>query len=214
MENKKLNTKAPLFSTMHIALLLLCAVLLSAHSINGLYARYISKSTGSSSARVIRFGDITLEEPADNNFTLAPGVTAKNEVKLSFEGSESATYVFVAITTSNHWTFDTTAKAFKINANSKEIATLLVNTAEWTYLTTDGGKVVFYKALDPNVPLSNNQIFVAQNGVAGGVAVDSATTAFDLSKLSGKISISVKAIAVQSIGFATVTDAWNSVKTK
>lgn len=213
MRDQKSNTKAPLLSPMHIALLLLCAVLLSAYATGGLYARYISKNTSSASARVIRFGDITLTEPGDNYLILSPGITAKNEVKLNFAGSESATFVFVVITPSAHWTYE--GNMLKIKHSEKEIATLGVN-SDWTYLETDGDKLVFYRALDPNVVLDDVQIFTNQNGVNGGVAISNQATAADLSalKTGGEISISVKAIAVQSIGFENATDAWDSVKNK
>lgn len=211
MKFLKSNNKAPLFSTMHVALLLLCAVLLSSYAINGLYARYISKNTSSASARVIRFGDITLTQPDDNYLILSPGITAKNEVKLDFAGSESATFVFVVITPSEHWTY--AENMLKIKHGEKEIATLGVN-SDWTHLITDGDKFVFYRALDPNVVLDDVQIFTNQNGVSGGVAISNQATAADLSalKTGGDISISVKAIAVQSIGFENATEAWDSIK--
>ena len=211
MKFLKSNNKAPLFSTMHVALLLLCAVLLSSYAISGLYARYISKNTSSASARVIRFGDITLTKSGDNYLILSPGITAKNEVKLDFAGSESATFVFVVITPSEHWTY--AENMLKIKRGEKEIATLGVN-SDWTYLKTDGDKLVFYRALDPNVVLDDVQIFTNQNGVNGGVAISNQATAADLSalKTGNDISISVKAIAVQSIGFENATEAWNSVK--
>ena len=214
MSDQKSNNKAPLLSPMHIALLLLCAVLLSSYAISGLYARYISKNTSSASARVIRFGDITLTESGDNYLILSPGITAKNEVKLDFAGSESATFVFVVITPSEHWTY--AENMLKIKRGEKEIATLGLNNA-WNYLTTtDKGQFVFYRALDPNVVLDDVQIFTNQNGVNGGVAISNQATAADLSalKTGEDISISVKAIAVQSIGFENATDAWNSVKNK
>ena len=213
MKFLKSNNKAPLFSTMHVALLLLCAVLLSSYAINGLYARYSSKNTSSASARVIRFGDIILTQPDDNYLILSPGITAKNEVKLDFAGSESATFVFVVITPSEHWMY--AENMLKIKRGEKEIATLGVN-SDWTHLTTDGDKFVFYRALDPNVVLADVQIFTNQNGVNGGVAISNQATAADLSalKTGNDISISVKAIAVQSIGFENATDAWNSVKNK
>lgn len=211
MKFLKSNNKAPLFSTMHVALLLLCAVLLSSYAINGLYARYSSKNTSSASARVIRFGDIILTQPDDNYLILSPGITAKNEVKLDFAGSESATFVFVVITPSEHWTY--AENMLKIKRGEKEIATLGVN-SDWTHLTTDGDKFVFYRALDPNVVLADVQIFTNQNGVNGGVAISNQATAADLSalKTGNDISISVKAIAVQSIGFENATEAWDSVK--
>lgn len=208
MRDRKSNNGAPLFSWMHIVLLLLCAVMISTYAIGGLYARYTSKNTGSSSARVIYFGNITIDEPANKTVILTPGVTSSKETKVTFEGSEASTFVFVIITASNHFKRD--GNTLKIlNNNSTTVGTLVVSN-DWNYVTQDGDQFVFYKALDPNVELSQNQVFAAQNGVAGGVAVPNTVTASDLSLLTSNITLSVKAIAMQSAGFASAADAWSS----
>ena len=208
MRDRKSNNGAPLFSWMHIVLLLLCAVMISTYAIGGLYARYTSKNTGSSSARVIYFGNITIDEPANKTVILTPGVTASKETKVTFEGSEASTFVFVIITASNHFKRD--GNTLKIlNNNSTTVGTLVVAN-DWNYVTQDGDQFVFCKALDPNVELSQNQVFATQNGVAGGVAVPNTVTASDLSFLSSNITLSVKAIAMQSAGFANAADAWLS----
>lgn len=54
MRGKKSN-RAPSFTIMHVALLLLCAVLLSSHATIGLYASYKTTASGSSSAQVAKF---------------------------------------------------------------------------------------------------------------------------------------------------------------
>lgn len=213
MRDKKSNNGAPLFSSMHIALLLLCAVLLSSYAINGLYARFVSENTSGSSARVIYFGDVNLDDPTTgNDIILTPGVTVSKKVNISFEGSEASTFVFAVLTPSAHWQLDGNTLKM-VNNEDTTIATLLVAN-DWTYLTTEGGKFVFYKSLEPNVALSENAFFKAQNGVESGLAVPSTVTAADLSLLSGEISISIKAIAMQSNGFVNVTEAWASVDYK
>ena len=211
MRDKKSSNKAPLFSSMHIALLILCAVLLSSYATGGLYARFISENTSGSSARVIYFGDINLQDSASGSeIILTPGVTVSKDVSISFEGSEASTFVFVTLTPSNHWSLEGNTLKMR-NSDSTTIGTLVVAN-DWTYLTTDSGKFVFYKSLAPNVVLPETQLFSAQNGVEGGLAVPSTVTASDLSRLSGEISISIKAVVVQSSGFANVTEAWASVK--
>ena len=213
MREKKSNNGAPLFSTMHVALLLLCAVLFSTYAIGGLYARFVSKNTGSSSARVIFFGDVNLDDSTTgNDIILIPGVTVSKKVDINFEGSEASTFVFVVLTPSAHWKLD--GNTLKMMNNQDTTIATLVVANDWTYLTTESGKFVFYKSLEPNVVLSENAFFDAQNGVEGGLAVPSAVTAADLSLLSGENSISIKAIAMQSSGFANVTEAWASVEYK
>lgn len=54
MSNKKSN-KAPAFTVVHFALILLCLVLVSTYATMGLHASYKSGATGSDSARVAKF---------------------------------------------------------------------------------------------------------------------------------------------------------------
>lgn len=78
MKNTKLNNRAPLFSTMHVALLLLCAVLLSSYAIGGLYARYTSEQGNGDDARVAKFAfDENLT--TSQSFTLIPSNLAPGE---------------------------------------------------------------------------------------------------------------------------------------
>ncbi len=90
MENKKLNNKIPTFSVMHVAFLLLCAVLLSAYAIGGLYARYTTSQNNSDEARVAKFVF------NDNNFTesqstlvpvsIAPGESQPTSITVQNNG--------------------------------------------------------------------------------------------------------------------------------
>lgn len=211
MRDKKSSNRAPLLSSMHIALLILCAVLISSYAIGGLYARFISENTSGSSARVIYFGDISLEDSAaGSEIILTPGVTVSKDVSISFEGSEASTIVFVVLTPSNHWRLEENTLKM-CNSDDTTVGTLVVAN-DWTYLTTDNGKFVFYKSIEPNTVLSESQFFNVQNGVKGGLAVPSTVTASDLSRLSGEISISIKAVVLQSNGFASIADAWASAK--
>lgn len=88
LENEKLNSKTPLFSTMHIALLLLCAVLLSSYAINGLYASFTSTETGNDGARVAKFDVVATNEKigTDEHENSIYNVTVQNnsEVTVSY----------------------------------------------------------------------------------------------------------------------------------
>ena len=74
---------------MHVALLLLCAVLLSTYAIGGLYARYTSEQGNGDDARVAKFAfDDNLEDQSitlipDN---LAPGEEEKTAVQITNNG--------------------------------------------------------------------------------------------------------------------------------
>ena len=88
LENKKMNSKTPLFSTMHIALLLLCAVLLSSYAINGLYASFTSTETDNDGARVAKFDVVATNEKigTDEHENSIYNVTVQNnsEVTVSY----------------------------------------------------------------------------------------------------------------------------------
>ena len=50
---------------MRVAGALLCLVMLSTHLMGGLYARYRTEGSGEDEARVIKFGEIAVEETGD-----------------------------------------------------------------------------------------------------------------------------------------------------
>lgn len=194
---------APLFSFTHVVLLLLCAVLVTGHIISGIYAAYVTENQGGDTARVISFGDITLENDKDNNMTLLPGNDGKMQSYVTFAGSEAMTYVFVVITLpTDAWSYDNGT----LSAGDGNI-TLKVNTTDWTYYKTVDGQVVLYKALDPNTGLTNVEVFAN-----GTVTVSTETTNAQLSAASG--SMKVDAIAIQGNGFDDVEAAWKAASSK
>ena len=92
MRDRKSNI-APSFTVMHVALLLLCAVLLTAHATTGLYASYKSEASGSDSAHVARF-DVTAEcayDEATDTYTLTiinnSEVTVEYSITYSVDGA-------------------------------------------------------------------------------------------------------------------------------
>ena len=95
MKFLKSNNKAPLFSTMHVALLLLCAVLLSAYAIGGLYARYASGQSGDDDARVAKFSfsDNLDAQSIALPVTMAPGESRKVTIQVQNTGEVALKYV-------------------------------------------------------------------------------------------------------------------------
>ena len=106
---------------MCIATFLFCLTLISIHLTSGLYAKYISSASGNDSARVIKFGELTITETGDfyedNKLMIIPGVDLIKKATVSFSGSESATYVFLEITPSKCSTTDN--KTFSLMSNGK-----------------------------------------------------------------------------------------------
>lgn len=203
MRYKKSNNSAPLFTVTHLVLILLCIVLVTLHISSGIYAKYSTSSSASASGRVIYFGDIAIEEPSDNDLTLIPGVSAKKQAFLSFDGSEAQTYVFVVIRASEQWS----CSDHSYTALGSQISISVSD--EWTYLKSEGNDAVFYRSLSPNVKIEGSPIFAD----GGRITVGRNIKYSELSTMTGS-TMSVKAIAVQGNGFENVSDAWTSVSSK
>ena len=195
---------------MCLAAILLCLTLISIHLTSGLYAKYISSASGNDSARVIKFGELTLTEEGDfyegNKLMIIPGVALTKKATVSFSGSESATYVFVEITPSKWSTTDN--KTFSLMSNGK--TAMQWNIAEgWIFLKSDNGTYIYYRELDPNTELVAADI-IAENGK---VSVSDQITKSEIETMTG-ISIKLRASVVQSGGFDNPESAWSSIAAK
>ena len=201
--------KAKMNIPMTLACVLMCLTMFSFYFTGGLYARYITRAEASDSARVIKFGDLTLTESGDfgtdaTPVVVIPGVDLSKKVNIAFTPAESATYVFVELTPGTDWNaadyVNFTAAGGKLSWS--------VDSAKWTHLGTTANPYVYYCSLAANENFSKD--FIANNGA---ITVSDELTAAELNALSN-INISVRATVVQSGGFADVTEAWNSVKNK
>ena len=195
---------------MCLAAILLCLTLISIHLTSGLYAKYISSASGNDSARVIKFGELTLTEEGDfyegNKLMIIPGVALTKKATVSFSGSESATYVFVEITPSKWSTTDN--KTFSLMSNGK--TAMQWNVAKgWLFLKSDNGTYIYYRELTPNTELIATDI-IAENGK---ITVSNQITKSEIQVMTG-ISIKLRATVVQSGGFENPEAAWNSVVVK
>ena len=189
--------KAKINIPMCFAAILLCLTLISIHLTSGLYAKYISSASGNDSARVIKFGELTLTEEGDfyegNKLMIIPGVALTKKATVSFSGSESATYVFVEITPSKWSTTDN--KTFSLMSNGK--TAMQWNVAEgWLFLKSDNGTYIYYRELTPNTELIATDI-IAENGK---ITVSNQITKSEIQVMTG-ISIKLRATVVQSGGF-------------
>ena len=196
---------------MRIAVILLFLVLFTTYLMFGLFARYVTKSNSSDSARVIKFYDIHLVEQK-NQLIITPGVDCVRDVAVDFDGSEAATYVFVEVEPSNHWSSG--------DGNTFYCGTYMsfsINSTNWKYLEKDGNNYVYYYVgtntvdglLKPNCDVNNVDI-LANNGA---IKVYQSLTMDDFDKLDG-LELEFTATAVQGNGFESVNDAWTSIKAK
>lgn len=204
------NQRAKRNIPMCAACVLLCLTLLSAYLISGLYAKYTDTAVGSDSARVVRFGNLTLTESgdfADGAGIVIPGVNLRKKAVVDFAGSEASTYVFVSIALSSHWT-TADNRRFAVTSGEKTLLQWSVGDG-WTFLETDGnGAYIYYRELAPNRALSADVI--ADDGC---ITVSDGLTGGELGGMTGMF-IRLRAAAVQSGGFAGPAAAWQSVSAK
>lgn len=207
----KVNTFAVKINiSMCIISFLLCLTLISVHLTSGLYAKYITAASGSDSARVISFGELTLTETGDFNaegkLVVIPGVNLQKKAMIDFEGSESATYVFVEIIPLKWSTTDN--KTFSLLLNNK-IAMQWSVADGWTFLKFDNETYIYYRELRPNIELVETDI-IAENGK---IAVSDQITKSEIEAMTGAL-IKLRATVVQSGGFNSPEAAWNTVTAK
>ena len=191
-----------------VAGILLCLTLFSVHLTSGIYARYTTTASGSDSARVISFGDITLTKIGEVNQYIAPGVEMTLNASVTFDGSESATYVFMEVTPTGCMTVSD-GLTYMLAASG---ATWTVDTTvgddkpAWNYLKKDGNAYVYYISLQPNQALTGRLLFKeSTTNISEGITAEAIASL-------GTGSAEFRASVVQSIGFDSVEAAWNSVK--
>lgn len=202
---RKSNVNIPIC----IACVLFCLTMISIHLVSGLYAKYTTSSGGSDYARVIRFGNLTITESGDfctdGKLMIIPGVDLKKKALANFDGSESATYVFVEVMLSDHWS-TTDNRTFSILSGTNVLMQWTV-ADDWTYLTKGTGTYIYYKELAPNTSLSTGIIKGEKVTVSENITKD---------KITGMTGIYIKfrADVVQSGGFENAAAAWASVSSK
>lgn len=189
---------------MWLAGVLFCLVLITTSMMGGLFARYITSATGSDSARVATFGDLTLTETGDfvesdgtKTAKIIPGVDLSKKVTLSFEASEVDTIVFVEVSAPGWDTPD--------NQNFTKDTHLNWSMADgWNYLP--GTQYVYYRVLDTNTALTD--VDIIRDGV---IHVSKDIKESNIQSLD-KLNISFQASVIQNDGSLTPETAWDKLK--
>ena len=153
------------------------------------FSRYVASAHSQDEARVITFGDLTVTD--SGSVQVQPGVPAKKDLTVRFEGSEAAVYVFAEV--QDGWTLG----ADGIYHDAAGLMTWRVADG-WTHLQDN----VYYRELAPNTALTAGLI------AGGTVDVSENMTRTELEKLSKALSIRVRAAAVQREGGDTAQIAW------
>lgn len=154
------------------------------------FSRYVASAHSQDEARVITFGDLTVTD--SGSVQVQPGVPAKKDLTVRFDGSEAAVYVFAEV--QGGWTLDADNRTYTYGAGS-----LSWRVADgWTHLQDN----VYYRELAPNTALDAGLID------GGTVDVSEDMTRTELQAAAGTLHIRVQAAAVQREGGDTAQIAW------
>lgn len=154
------------------------------------FSRYVASAHSQDGARVAAFGGLTVTD--SGSVQVQPGVAAKKDLTVRFEGSEAAVYVFAEV--QGDWTRGADNRTYTYGAGS-----LSWRVADgWTHLQDN----VYYRELAPNTALDAGLI----DGSAVNVSENMTRT--ELEELSKALSIRVQAAAVQREGGDTAQIAW------
>lgn len=174
------------------------------------FSKYITVANGSDSARVAKFGEVTLYETENDeqvyskNFIYTPGVDIAKDPTVNFSAAETSAYVFVTVSASD-WTFNSADKSYTVG---NKINWSVDN--NWTFVKTDGESQVFCKFVEANssldsVPIiKNNTVSVSENLKNSEMEIMAQIT----------LNLTFKACAVQAGGFTNADEAWESVSSK
>lgn len=154
------------------------------------FSRYVASAHSQDEARVITFGDLTVTD--SGSVQVQPGVAAKKDLTVHFDGSEAAVYVFAEV--QDGWTRGADNRTYTYGADSLSWCVA----DGWTHLRDN----VYYRELAPNTVLDAGLI------AGGTVDVSENMTRTELEELSKGLSIRVKAAAVQREGGDTAQIAW------
>lgn len=179
------------------------------------FSKYVTRSTGGDSARVVQFGDLTISENG-NNWAVVPGMPIKKQaVVMTTSVSEVSAFVFITINAPS-WVFDKGNNTYSRYITNNDVTMTALSWSAytganaWNYLQDDSGKQVYYILLQPGEALSMN-IFSADND-GNTISVNKDLIKSQLTNdFTNSLKIYFKAYLVQAGGFATAKDAWDSI---
>ena len=202
------RARAKMNIPMCLAGVLFCLTLFSFHLSSGVIARYSATTDGADSARVIEFGKIALTGQTEDKLIVYPGAKLSWDAAVSFEGSESATYVFLEVKPKDGTGWTVSGKTYSALEGKMtwEVAD------GWTPLGDEKYPHVFYRALGPNTELKKEDTPVVKGGV---ITVTEMLTAAELANMTAAdFDLDFTASVVQSNGFDGPEAAWKSLEAK
>lgn len=172
------------------------------------FSKYVVGTNENDSARAVTFEDIAVSEIGDffenGKLLLQPGVDLEKKAVVNFGGSETATYVFIAVNPAG-WTVGSDNYGYTVQDGKISYS---IDNSLWTYLMNDDEKYIYYIPLNVNEKLTNADIIKD-----GKVFVNDMLKNSELQSLT-ELTVEFRAVAVQSAGFENAQDAWKAVSTK
>lgn len=169
------------------------------------FSKYVTRSSGGDSARVVKYGTVDISEtvPA-GGWVIVPGVNITKDATVNVSPSEVDNYIFLKVdvtgwTTTDYFSFNTPNNMLQWSVPGEP--------NEWTYLTTSGSSYVYYIYLNTNTELH-------QKAITGDkITVNAAITEDYLATYCAEnmIAIDFTAYMVQAGGFASAADAWSAI---
>lgn len=222
--NRRPKVNLPLM----MALVLFYLTVFSTYLTAGLYAKYVVTGNGGDSARVIKFGQISVTETGSfgesgGTAYFRPGANLDKDVTVGFTSAESDVYIFAVAETPGWTVNESTHRDFSLVENEQTIMTWKVKNS-WQYLTTAAdGRLVYWQYLDSNKTFKDD--FIAGNPEntdsdinKGSIAVSPLASYKNYNSLAEKtaggtldIEINITAYAVQAGGFENAQGAWDSL---
>lgn len=198
MAARRTTSRAKMSIPMYLACVLLCLTLISIRLSSGVVARYSTTTDSGDGARVIYFKNLAVEVTGGG--FIAPGVALELNARVTFGGSESATYVFAEV----EGVASADASSVTLFAGGPSWN---VDTTQWKYLGAYSGTHVYYLELAPTIALSE---YLFDGSTSS--AVSEGMTAEQIEALDD-FSPKFYASVVQSNGFDNPQQAWESLET-
>jgi len=164
------------------------------------FSKYVTRSSASDSARVVKFGNVEISETVPSGgWVIVPGVNITKDATVNVSASEVDTFIFVKVAASGF----TTADNRSFTTHNDQI-TWSVNSS-WDFLKAENGYYIYYTYLDTNTELSRNII------TNNTVTVAASITEADMKQYYSAVSIDFTASMVQGGGFVDADSAWYAI---
>lgn len=166
-------------------------------------SKYVTSSFGGDSARVAMIKDLKIIESGDyyvnGKWVVAPGADMHKKAAVSFEGSETACYVFLEIIADNWQVSNTSTDGYTFTYSIDNINDSMIWSVnnEWLYLCETDNGAVFYKVLSPNIPMNTD--IIKNDGL---IKVSPDINRSQLMNMPNDLTLKFKAFAVQYNGFS------------